>query len=146
MVAIAWRRLYGRWPRPWEAVCIALHDVGHIGLDYLDDPEAKAKHWCLGAIWALYLFGSKGWALCAGHSGHSGEPRSMLYKADKLSWTIAPMWWLLWQQVVEPKLNQSGMSRREHARRFREWAIANCEGRWSETHSAVEELSTGPTK
>ena len=76
-------------PAVWEAVCIALHDVGHIGRQYLDDQKEKAEHWRLGALLASHIFGPKGWALCAGHSSHSGEPRSALYKADKLSWTLA---------------------------------------------------------
>jgi len=139
-VALAWRKLYGRWPEPWEMACIMLHDVGHVGKQYLDDPKAKADHWRLGAEIAAYLLWSRGDELCAGHSGHSGEPRSMLYKADKLSWTIAPIWWLRWQCLVEP-LNRSGLPDRVHVRRFRAWAELNCAGEWRETHNAVGELA-----
>lgn len=141
-IVIAWKHLYGRWPRPWELVCIILHDIGHIGRNYLDDPEEKAKHWRFGATIAGFFFGSQGYELCAGHSGHSGEPRSMLYKADKLSWTIAPIWWLYWQCIVEPDLNRRSEPIGVHIRKFRRWAENNCIGEWRETHNAVEELAS----
>jgi hypothetical protein len=102
-VARAWTRLYG--PPSWrELACIFLHDVGHVGLDYLDHYEQKKAHWHLGARLARLLFGEPGWRLAAGHCSHSGEPRSRLYYADKLSWHLAPRWWLWLNTVFEPKL------------------------------------------
>ena len=62
-VTLAWRKVYGRWPELWELGCILLHDIGHWGLDYLDDPAEKAKHWELGAALARALFGQRGWDL-----------------------------------------------------------------------------------
>jgi hypothetical protein len=122
-------------------VCILLHDIGHLGRDYLDDPREKAEHWRLGAHIARALFGQRGYALCAGHAANSGEPESMMYKADKLSWAIAPLAFILANAVVEPRLNQSGRSKLTHARNFKQWATANCSGRWVESHIAVSELA-----
>jgi len=90
----AWRRLYGTYPKPWEIICILLHDIGHIGLQYLSDPKAKDNHWRLGARIASLLFGDKGYQLVAGHTEKSGVPQSLLKRADKYSWLIAPEWWL----------------------------------------------------
>jgi hypothetical protein len=92
LVMIAWKRLYGRRPAFWQGVCILLHDIGHLGLNYLDDYEAKQTHWMLGASLANALFGRKGFDFIAGHCSHSGYPHSMLYKADKYSWYLAPRW------------------------------------------------------
>ena len=43
VVLTAWYKLYGSWPKLWQMVCIFLHDIGHIGLDYLDDYEQKKR-------------------------------------------------------------------------------------------------------
>ena len=103
LVAKAWTRLYGL-PKLWQLACIFLHDIGHLGLDYLDDYEQKKIHWFLGAAVAGILFGIKGHALVASHCTHSGLHRSKLYYADKLSWHLAPRWWLWLNTVFEPKL------------------------------------------
>jgi len=93
-VLAAWIKEYRQWPAPWELVCIFIHDIGHIGLDYLSDSRQKTYHWVLGAEIALRLFGAKGFLLVAGHSAQSGYPRSKLYIPDKKSWLVAPDWWL----------------------------------------------------
>lgn len=49
LVLMSWKKLYRHWPRWWQIVCIFLHDIGHWGLDYLDDVNQKNKHWELGA-------------------------------------------------------------------------------------------------
>lgn len=117
-VAIAWRRLYGKWPAPWQWACIFVHDLGHWGKDYLDDYAAKKSHWQLGARIAGKLFGLKGYELVAGHCGYNGGPRSLLYEPDKYSWLIAP-YWLLWLNTIfEPKLQRPGHTRRQSVRDF----------------------------
>lgn len=134
-VVRAWRYLYGRRPRLWELVCIFLHDIGHWGLDYLDSVVEKDEHWRLGARLACRLFGVKGFRLIAGHSGRSTFPISMLYKADKYSWYIAPNWWLLLNYVTEPKLAM-GYSRREALVRFKSQVRDSIEsGRFRPTHA-----------
>jgi predicted HD phosphohydrolase len=45
----AWKILYKTYPEPWQAICIFLHDIGHYGLNYLDDYEQKKIHWIKGA-------------------------------------------------------------------------------------------------
>lgn len=103
-VLIAWRIIYKRWPRGWEAACIFLHDVGHWGLQYLDSYAEKCEHWRRGAEIAGRLFGHKGYAMCAGHDKASGYPESPLYKADKYSWYITPTLVLYLNCLLEPKL------------------------------------------
>lgn len=119
LVIRAWHALCGHWPVPWEATCVFLHDIGHWGKDYLNDPEQKRLHWQLGARLAQRFFGERGWYLTAGHDGGSGFAKSLLYRADKLSWWYAPTWWLWANTVTEPKL-MTGYSRREAIRLFRE--------------------------
>lgn len=101
----AWRYLYGRWPCPWEIICILVHDWGHWGTDYLDNIKDKERHWLLGAIIADRLFGTKGLKLVAGHCIYSKFNHSRLYKADKLAMAIASRWWMLWCGFIEPRLH-----------------------------------------
>src|SRR3990172_13355264 len=81
LVWLSWVRLYRKLPSFRQGVCIAIHDIGHWGKDYLDDVEAKREHWILGARIAGKLFGDKYYAFCAGHDAYSGYARSELYKA-----------------------------------------------------------------
>ena len=130
----AWHALYGHWPAPWEATCAFLHDIGHWGKNYLDDPEEKRRHWQAGAWTARRLFGQRGQYLVAGHDRDSGYTESPLYWADKLSWWYAPTWWLLSNTMVEPRLRM-GYGRREAVRRFREQVRNNIiSGEYRPTH------------
>lgn len=97
----AWRHLYKCNPEPWELVCILVHDLGHIGLNYLSDPLQKNAHWVMGAVIARWLCGEKGFKLCAGHTNKSGYLLSALKLADKYSWVVAPLWWLHSNDRVE---------------------------------------------
>lgn len=134
LVALAWHRLYRTWPRPWELMCIVLHDVGHVSLDYLDDPAQKVRHWRLGARIAGRLFGPKGYDLVAGHCADSGAERSKLYKPDKYSRSLEPSWLQWFCTVVEPKVTL-GRSRWEHVRWFRSVVAANIEsGEYRDLH------------
>jgi hypothetical protein len=101
IVVLAWQELYKRMPKFWELVCIFLHDVGHVGKEYLTYYEEKKKHWKMGARIAYKLFGLKGFHFIAGHTSQSGYPRTRLYWADKYSWTIAPRWWLRLNDKIE---------------------------------------------
>ena len=111
VVGIAWVKLYHRLPKPWEAVCISLHDIGHWGTDYLDNYESKQRHWQLGAEAARRLFGQRGYDLIAGHCSYNGQNRSLLYKPDKYSWLIAPSWWMWTNTLFERKLIRPGKTR-----------------------------------
>jgi hypothetical protein len=93
-VLIAWYKEYRAWPKFWQLVCIFIHNIGHIGKEYLSDPRQKADHWKLGAKIAFKCFGPKGFYFVAGHSKGSGFPRSKLFLPDKKSWLYAPSWWL----------------------------------------------------
>lgn len=104
LVLISWIKLYKKFPKFWQLICIFLHDIGHTRLNYLDDYEQKKKHWILGSNIAMKLFGKKGYDFVAGHDTHSNVKRSLLYKPDKYSWYIAPKWWLYLTVIFEPKL------------------------------------------
>ena len=135
LVVLSWKKLYNKFPSFWEFLCIFFHDIGHWGLNYLDDFEQKKKHWKLGADIAYRLFGSKGFLLVAGHCNYSGYPPSKLYKADKYSWYIAPKWLLFLNTIFEPKL-RAGYSRMESVRRFSAQVKESIEGNYyKSTHS-----------
>ena len=120
LVIVAWRRLYGCWPSWWEVVCIFLHDVGHWGKDYLDDYKLKRHHAELGAKIAGVLLGRKGYDLVLGHNVYSsGIVQSRLYKPDKYSWVIAPLWWMWTNTIFEPRLIRPGRTRMQSVRDFR---------------------------
>jgi len=139
LVLKSWIILYKKWPKPWQIICIFLHDIGHIGLNYLDNIESKNKHWILGANIASYLFGLDGYLLIAGHNTHSGYSISELYKADKYSWYIAPYWWLYWNNIVEPKL-KCGMKNKEAVIDFMNQVNKSIEsGEFIETHKMYTE-------
>lgn len=143
LVIRAWHHLYSTWPDGMELVCILVHDIGHIGKQYLDDIEQKKEHWELGARIARSLFGHKGWALVAGHCEYSGAPHSLLYFADKYSWMYEPYWWAWWQGFVEPKLRM-GYSPREAYRRFQEQVHKSIEaGEFKSTHQMYLEKCIG---
>ena len=120
VVLAAWCRLYRRLPALWELVCILVHDWGHWGTQYLDDYEAKKAHWILGARVAKRLFGRKGYDLVAGHCSYDGQSQSALYRPDKYSWVIAPIWWMWTNNVFEPKLVRPDRSKMQSARDFKE--------------------------
>lgn len=105
MVYISWIKLHKEIPNFMETCCIFLHDIGHYGLDYLDNLEEKRIHWKLGAKIAKKLFGQEGYDLIAGHDKYTGTEPSKLYKPDKYSWYIAPTIWLYWNSLVEPEVN-----------------------------------------
>ncbi len=147
LVIRSWKILYGSYPKFWEFVCILLHDIGHWGKDYLSDYEQKKKHWRLGANIAWWLFGTKGYLLCAKHCEYSTsymlerEPKfhCPLYKADKYSWYIAPTWWLWWTTTVEPKL-KCGLGKMEQIRRFQAQVKESIEsGEYKSTHEMYRE-------
>jgi len=109
-VLIAWRLEYKSWPKWWEIICIFLHDIGICGRQYLSDDEAKKGHWKLGAnltygIVLRYFRNTKAisaYLLCAGHCPEeSGFPESKLFRPDKRSYLVAPMWWLWWNYWTE---------------------------------------------
>lgn len=124
LVILAWIKLYHTFPTWWQLVCIVLHDIGHWGLDYLDDVDAKRSHWELGARVSGWLLGKRGYLFSAGHDKYSGYPLSPLSKADKYAWHIAPTWWLLSNQIFEPKLRM-GYSSMGAVRHFRSRVAEN---------------------
>jgi len=118
-VILAWKKVHKRWPKPWELFCILIHDVGHIGLDYLDHKDEKDIHWKLGAWIARSLIGEKGYKLIAGHCS-DGDGKSDLWLPDKVSRAISPIWLNIFDEIVEPKLKHPDMTRLESAIHFKQ--------------------------
>lgn len=110
-VLIAWRLEYRSWPKWWEVICVFLHDIGICGRQYLSDDKAKKGHWRRGAEMASKTvcrikddghLVNLAWFMCGGHCPEeSGHRESKLFRADKASWLVAPMWWLWWNHWVE---------------------------------------------
>ncbi len=120
VVIVAWKQLYGRYPKWWQVGCILLHDIGHWGKNYLDNYDEKKRHAELGAKIAKVLFGQKGFGLISGHNAYNGQARSQLYEPDKYSWVIAPVWWMVTNTIFEPKLQRKGNTKMESAVMFKE--------------------------
>jgi hypothetical protein len=71
------------------------------------------------------LFGKKGFDLVVGHNAYNGQERSKLYAPDKYCWLIAPTWWLLSNQIFEPKLIRKGSTRIESVVMFKDAMLDN---------------------
>lgn len=112
-VTIAWKKYHKRFPRPWELVCILIHDIGIVGKDYLK-PGGKSGHWIKGTRLAGTLFGLKGTLLVKGHTSESRDnvhwERSNMFIPDKTSYLYAPMLWLRWCTWVEGFIKLSGIT------------------------------------
>ncbi len=135
----SWIKQNKKIPEPWELICIFLHDIGHVGTNYLDNLKEKEDHWKLGASIAGLLFGLKGWELIAGHCVYSGVKRNKLYYADKLAMYLVPRWWMLWCGKVEPKLHvleiSKGMTLGQAVDSWRERVRINIEsGKYNGNH------------
>ena len=115
-VLLAWRLEYKSWPKWWEIICISLHDIGICGRQYLSDDKAKNGHWERGAFLSWRIFarldrlqkrkdclGGQAYKLCAGHTKETqlSFHESRLFRADKRSWLVAPIWWLWCNYWVE---------------------------------------------
>lgn len=104
-VTIAWIKMYKRPPNLMELVSIFVHDIGHIGKQYLDNVEEKNEHWRLGANISGALFGASGYKMVAGHCpDESGIEESKLCKPDKYAHHLAPRIWFYINTFIEPKL------------------------------------------
>lgn len=125
LVVVAWIKLYHKLPRPWEFVCIFIHDLGHWGIQYLDDYEAKKHHWRRGAALGERLFGLKAYDLIRGHCGYDSQAQSVLRRPDKYSWLIAPLWWMWTNTLFEPKLVRPGRTRMQSAKDFKRAMLDN---------------------
>lgn len=100
----AWHKLYGRWPKLGQIICIFLHDVGHLGKNYLTDPELKKIHWRMGAEIARKLLGEDAYWFTRWHSkssnGDTWQPTELFW-ADKYSRLVAPLWFRQVSCLVE---------------------------------------------
>lgn len=103
-VAIAWRKLYGHWPKQLPTwVAFFAHDIGYWGLPNMDGPEGK-DHPLAGAVLLAKLFDPPGtnlinhtwWEFSAGHSRYFakewGVSVSSLMRADKYATCLLPLW------------------------------------------------------
>ncbi len=128
MVIKAWHWWFGRWPRPWQIICIFIHDWGIAGRDYLTWKYAKVGHWRCGAHLAYKFFGQKGFDFCAGHTPESTRAfadikRSDLWYADKASWLVAPIWWLKLNYIFD--ISNNGRNKVSSPWEFKLWIAQN---------------------
>jgi hypothetical protein len=114
-VALAFRKLYGRWPNWKEAICIFCHDLGYWGMPNMDGKEGK-EHPFFGAALAgrtiariLWLSGKTKYQAyaegrwyfrwTAAHSTAFAKQMSFgvseLYYADKACVLHEPRWFYL---------------------------------------------------
>ncbi len=112
----AWRFWYGKYPNWRKIICIFIHDIGIIGLNYLEKGQ-KDGHSYKGAYLAYKLFDkNRKWGsfcagdFCVGHTDESLYPRSKLFIPDKISYLFAPLWWLRWCTYFEGFLKRAGIS------------------------------------
>jgi len=103
-VALAWRRLYGAWPRDPRIWCaFVVHDWGYWGLPNMDGPEGTAHplsganlmgRWFDRTVHVVWL--GEWWRFTAAHSRtfarEWGLPESPLMRADKLATALYPFW------------------------------------------------------
>lgn len=65
-VAVAWRKLYGKWPTFIESFCILVHDWGYWGCAEMDGEQGKQHpmrgSW-IASRWAARYYRLKCWAL-----------------------------------------------------------------------------------
>ena len=148
-VVRAWKLLYKRYPKFWELICILVHDIGHIGKDYLSYKEQKRDHWELGATIVYKLFGWKGYRLVMDHdeNGRIYHQENVitennvnfddnLFKADKYSWYIASEFWIKTNCLIEPKLRWGKMSISESTENFKKRVKESIDsGKWLSNHS-----------
>jgi len=73
----------------------------------------------LGAKIARVLFGQKGYDLIVGHNVYDGNEKSLLHDPDKYANVIAPIWWLVTNTIIEPKLLRPNCTRKESAIMFK---------------------------
>lgn len=94
-VLVAWHKLYKKWPKFWQVVCIFIHDIGYIGMNHISDKSNKG-HSLLGAQIGKRLFGQEAFDFIAGHSRKDSHelnlPLSELEAPDDYYWIITPMW------------------------------------------------------
>lgn len=96
-VALAWRRLYGQWPRWREWVAILLHD-NYFGLPNMDGPEGKT-HPARNAALARWIAGPYAEELVRFHSRAFAQAAernpSALCAPDKMSILYDPKWFYI---------------------------------------------------
>lgn len=104
LVYISWVILYKSLPSFKETVCILIHDIGYIGMNYVTD-KSNEGHAELGAYIAKKLFGPTYEEFVLGHSSAAQRKfcvvSSKLEKPDEYSWIIAPIWWIKWNMFLE---------------------------------------------
>jgi hypothetical protein len=106
-VALAWRRLYGAWPKSLPILfAFIVHDWGYWGKGDLDGEEGETHPEWGARLVSRYFdmpYSAEWFGFTAGHSRSYAArleiPTSMLMRADKLATAMMPQWLyvaLLW--------------------------------------------------
>lgn len=115
-VGLAWRRLYGAWPKWHEWIAIACHDLGYWGKPNMDGPEGRT-HPILGARIAARIvrffnptLEGQTFNLTLYHSREyarnvSAEP-SRLCWADKYCVCVEPAWFYLFRARLSGEIEE----------------------------------------
>ena len=134
-VALAWRRLYGKWPDRYALCAVFCHDLGYWGCPNMDGPEGR-QHPVKGsqlarqfAKWMFRLTGSIGYGDSKYHEGitadlalyHSREYSKLAHQkpsplcwADKFCCFYDPAWFYLLRahlsgEIYEYRVNAAGI-------------------------------------
>ena len=118
VVALAWRKLYGRFPNRWECLAIFCHDLGYWGCDSMDGDDGKF-HPYVGAFIAADIADAIGASdteeayvesLVLGHSrsfcAESGEKISKLCDPDKYSILYEPAWFYWIRTILSGEIHE----------------------------------------
>jgi len=133
-VALAWRRLYQKWPTWYEWVCIFCHDLGYWGCPNMDGAEGR-KHPVIGARIASKIVGffaprRAEWAYVSTISHSREYARLFQYTPSRLCWAdkfccfYDPTWFYLLRAHLSGEIYEFRANASEHIPAeftFREW-------------------------
>jgi len=126
-VALAWRKLQGRWPRGCEWLCILVHDWGYWGRRNMDGThgrfhpvggarlaQALVRWWhrvVIGrGVLESELRALRAYRLCLFHSRHlakaCGDEPSALCMPDKLAVMYDPRWFYLLRAYLSGEIHE----------------------------------------
>lgn len=118
VVALAWRKLYFKWPTFDEAIALVLHDIGYIGRRDMDGPDGllhpvDGAEIARGVVFLLHrdaIRAQRAYDLCIGHSCGfaklTGKPVSKLCAPDKCSLLFEPWWFYKLRATLSGELSE----------------------------------------
>jgi len=118
VIALAWRKLYGRFPNGWECLAIFCHDLGYWGCGSMDGADGK-QHPYIGALLGKRIARFLGArtpeatyveSLILGHSRSFCEEEhrtiSALCDPDKYSILYEPAWFYWIRTILSGEIHE----------------------------------------